>query len=271
MEELNKNQIVLLTLLVSFVTSIATGIVTVTLVNQAPPGVTQTINRVVERTIERTVPGETKTTTVIKEVPVIITEEQLIVDVINAASPAMVRIADSTGKTLGSGFIITDNGLLATSDSIFSGTAAPVTATYQVFLSKGQRGPAHLVPNNANKGVSLLKLDVASLKDETGKDASGNSLKKLELTDAEVSPGQTVIALGVPDTGPITVSGGLISGLFTNTASSTAYINTSAANQNNLGGPVLNTKGRVVGLARDIGLALSYQMIKQTLDASPIF
>ncbi len=52
-EDLNKNQIILLTLLVSFVTSIATGIVTVTLIDQAPAPVAQTINQIVERTIER--------------------------------------------------------------------------------------------------------------------------------------------------------------------------------------------------------------------------
>lgn len=49
---LNTQQIILLCLLVSFVTSIATGITTVSLLQQSPEPVTQTINRVIERTVE---------------------------------------------------------------------------------------------------------------------------------------------------------------------------------------------------------------------------
>lgn len=51
-EELSKAQLILLTILVNFITSVATGILTVSLLDHTPPFVTQTINRVVEHTIE---------------------------------------------------------------------------------------------------------------------------------------------------------------------------------------------------------------------------
>ncbi|PIR83151.1 hypothetical protein COU19_01980 [Candidatus Kaiserbacteria bacterium CG10_big_fil_rev_8_21_14_0_10_56_12] len=51
-EELSKSQLILLTVLVNFVTSVATGILTVSLLDQAPAVVTQTINRVVDHTVE---------------------------------------------------------------------------------------------------------------------------------------------------------------------------------------------------------------------------
>ncbi len=95
LEKLNTSQIVLLTLLVSFVTSIATGIVTVSLMEQAPPAVTQTVNRIVERTVEKVspealvaaaAPSQTQTETIV------IRESDLLATAIETVAPSVVRI-----------------------------------------------------------------------------------------------------------------------------------------------------------------------------------
>jgi hypothetical protein len=59
MQDLNKSQLILLALLISFVTSIASAIATVSLLAQAPAPVTQTINRIVQNTVEKIVPTDT--------------------------------------------------------------------------------------------------------------------------------------------------------------------------------------------------------------------
>src|SRR3989344_4971749 len=52
-KDLNKPQLILLALLLSFVASIATSITTVTLIQQAPPSITMPINRVIQQTVEK--------------------------------------------------------------------------------------------------------------------------------------------------------------------------------------------------------------------------
>jgi hypothetical protein len=120
-EKLNKSQIVLLTLLVSFVTSIATGIVTVSLMEQAPTAITQTVNRVVERTIEKVAEGQVAGAAVqtVTET-VVIRESDLISEAVAAAEPSLVRLFASTrdaqGMTVenfvGIAIVISDKGEL---------------------------------------------------------------------------------------------------------------------------------------------------------------
>ena len=52
LEDLTKSQLLLLTVFVNFVTSIAVGVLTVSLLDQAPPTITQTVNRIVDHTVE---------------------------------------------------------------------------------------------------------------------------------------------------------------------------------------------------------------------------
>lgn len=94
MDHLTKSQLVLLVLLVSFVTSVVTGIVTVTLVNQAPQPITQTVGRILEKTIEKVVPGETADSKAAgnKSAPVILTQDDVVVKLVKSVSPAVVSI-----------------------------------------------------------------------------------------------------------------------------------------------------------------------------------
>ena len=52
LEELTKSQLLLLTVFVNFVTSIAVGVLTVSLLDQAPQTVIQTVNRIVDHTVQ---------------------------------------------------------------------------------------------------------------------------------------------------------------------------------------------------------------------------
>ena len=110
-EDLNKTQLILLTLLIAFVTSIATGIITTTLLAEAPVSVTQTINRVVERTIETVVPNATAKY-------VLSADDKKLLEAVNRAISVSVEIrekgaATSTPSILG--IIVSEDGLIVAS------------------------------------------------------------------------------------------------------------------------------------------------------------
>ncbi len=111
-KDLNKPQIILLAILLSFVTSIATGIVTVTLMQQAPPSVTAPINRVIQQTVEKIQQVEGKTTVQ----TVVVKEEDLVVDAIEKNKSAIFTIT-SDGVDAGRGFAVTKEGIIV-ADSV---------------------------------------------------------------------------------------------------------------------------------------------------------
>lgn len=115
-KELNKHQLILVTLLITFVVSIATGIVTVSLMNQAPKSVPYTVNNVIQRTIE-------KVTTVSEDAKVIdsVMENNGKDTVSLIEGDILVKIYSSFSneeKLLGDGILVSDVGLILADNSI---------------------------------------------------------------------------------------------------------------------------------------------------------
>jgi hypothetical protein len=102
-EDLSKAQLLLLMLLVNFITSIATGVLTVSLLAQAPTTVTQTVNRIVDHTIETVATGTPLATIVAPPTTVtktiIETNDSLLPPAIAAIGARSVDIYASTGTS----------------------------------------------------------------------------------------------------------------------------------------------------------------------------
>lgn len=264
MEQLTKTQVLLLTLLITFVTSIATGIVTVTLLEKAPPGITQTINRVVEHTIERIVPTETGKATVVTE-RVVVKEEDLIVKAVeqNTKSIIVLRGINSEGveQHLGLGFIVSNDGLAVTAKGVVDGfTPESLSALYN-----GKHLNVQILPQASESDFTILKISppIQESKDTTAtttdakKPAEPFAFIPVSLSDSnQIKLGQTAIFLG--GTKGTTVVTGIVSDLITATKVDTVTkkeethlraIKTSISlSRNSAGAPLITMEGAVIGV-----------------------
>jgi hypothetical protein len=154
-KELNKSQLILLAILLSFITSIATGIVTVTLMQQAPVSIMTPINRVVQQTVEKITQVEGKPTVQ----TVVIKEEDLVVEAIAKNQSAIFTVTknglDLNGQTIevsaGRGFIVSNNDTLVADASL-----VPDNEIYFVENSSG-KFKASFISTDKN-GFSFLKI-----------------------------------------------------------------------------------------------------------------
>ena len=153
---LTKTQMVLLVLLVSFVTSFVTGIVTVALIEQAPPPITQTIQKVVERVKELPMQAKVESGSKTGEVggkTLVITQEEQILNIVRENSPAIVSVV-ATGTapvSLGAGFFVSEDGLLLTNQHIVKDEEA----VYSVTLKDGKNFPASVVAKDSALDLAI--------------------------------------------------------------------------------------------------------------------
>ncbi len=260
MENLTKQQIVLLTLLVSFVTSIATGIVTVSLMDQAPKSMTQTINRVVERTVEKVVPvasNASVATTNTKETVVVKVDDMVTSAVEKNKSKLLriIRIRNEYGvekeKFGGLAVAVTKKGLIVADSAILSkeldvfGSVIP-----EIYILIGEDGKRHqVVPVGTDATNSVAFFEV---RDSEGRPDASVILNPVILADSDsLKLGQTVIAIGGGEED--SVSTGIISTLVQkidkNFAGAYSTVKTNIIFNDAVSGTILlNLSGEVVGM-----------------------
>lgn len=169
----------------------------------------------------------------------------------------------------GSGFIISEDGLILTNKHVVADTKA----SYTVFLKDGSKYEAKVLARDPIQDLAVLKINASGLPTVE----LGNS-DNLELGQTAISIGN---ALGEFRN---TVSVGVISGLSRKVTASggggfseTIYgvIQTDAAiNPGNSGGPLLNLRGEVIGIntavasgAENIGFAIPINDAKHDIES----
>lgn len=264
MEQLTKTQVLLLTLLITFVTSIATGIVTVTLLEKAPPGITQTINRVVEHTIERIVPTETGKATVVTE-RVVIKEEDLIVKAVEENIKSIIELrgmnTDGVEQHFGLGFLVSADGLAVTAKGVIEGVPPESLSA----LYNGKHLGVQVLSQDLSNDFAILKVsppqnenkDSSATTTDSKKTADKFIFTPVSFSDSnQIKLGQTAIFLGgIKGT---TVVTGIVSDLITETKTNEVTkkeetylraIKTSVSlSRNSAGTPLITMEGAVAGV-----------------------
>lgn len=153
-------------------------------------------------------------------------------DVVQQSKPSVVLLRRPDGH--GSGFFITETGVIATNAHVAEGQQTLVAE-----LSSGEKLDAEVVYVDTEKDIALVKVD-------------GSGFPHLPLANlTTVQQGQTVVALGSPGLGlPFSATKGIVSALGQSEGNGKGtWIQTDAAiNPGNSGGPLLNSHAEVVGI-----------------------
>lgn len=221
----------------------------------------------------------------------IVSEESVVIDIVEKVTPSVVtvgieqrivtidpfdpfnffdqpRSGRAQEQDIGSGFIVSEDGLIVTNKHVVS-----TQGKYKVITSDGKKYDVLSIYRDPANDIAILKITASGLKPVTMGDSS------------KIKVGQLVVAVGTP-LGEFrgTVTKGIVSGLGRGiTAGSPLQgfaeklddvIQTDAAiNPGNSGGPLVNSSAQVIGIntavaagAENIGFAIPINVIKEALD-----
>lgn len=231
----------------------------------------------------------------------VVSEESVVIDVVKNVGPSVVTIAevipissrtpsfydpfspfripksteedaDPKPQDIGSGFLVTSDGLIVTNKHVVSSA----NVKYQVIVSNDKKYTVEKIYRDPFNDIAILKINPEENK--------GQKLIPVEMGDSsKLVVGQFVIAIGTA-LGEFrnTVTTGVISGLGRGITAGDGrslseqldnVIQTDAAiNPGNSGGPLLNSSGQVIGVntavassGQNIGFALPIDEIKDSI------
>ncbi|HTD27975.1 MAG TPA: Do family serine endopeptidase, partial [Xanthomonadaceae bacterium] len=154
--------------------------------------------------------------------------------------PQMPMPHDDEGTAIGSGFLISSDGKILTNHHVVDGADRVI-----VHLADRREFTAKVIGSDPMSDVALLKVEATGL-------------PYLKLADAKtLKPGQWVVAIGSPFGLDHSVTAGIVSGVGRRSLDPgeqyVPFIQTDVPiNKGNSGGPLLNTKGEVVGINSQI-------------------
>ncbi len=144
-------------------------------------------------------------------------------------------------QSLGSGFIVSADGYVVTNNHVITADGQGEVESITVTMPDGTEYPAKLAGRDAASDLAVLKIN------------AGKVLPFVKFGDSHTARvGDWVIAIGNPFGLGGTVTSGIISAVYRNTGSGSAYdryLQTDASiNRGNSGGPMFDMKGNVIGI-----------------------
>ncbi len=144
-------------------------------------------------------------------------------------------------QSLGSGFVVSSDGYVVTNNHVISAEGQGQVESITVTMADGTEYPAKLVGRDAPSDLAVLKI------------SAGKPLPFVKFGDSRSARvGDWVIAIGNPFGLGGTVTSGIVSAVYRNTGSGSAYdryLQTDASiNRGNSGGPMFDMKGQVIGI-----------------------